>query len=183
MALSILGRCARTGNVGLVVASAEVAAGSRAVAREAGTGVVVDLSGPAAGRTLAVIDAAGGIAVTGPAEGCGGAAETADGCAVTNEPARAGGLAAALAVLAEAPDLPLAERLVRALTHAEDAAGEDSTLRSAHLLVLAPGGAAEVDLRVDWHRHPAGALRALWNRYATTALACVRHDAMRQAAD
>jgi|SRR5581483_984665 len=64
------------------------------------------------------------------------------------------------------PTAPLAERLMCALEEGLAAGGEQTPVRSAHLLVVEHESFPLVDLRVDWHDHPIAELRALWNRYA-----------------
>jgi uncharacterized Ntn-hydrolase superfamily protein len=64
------------------------------------------------------------------------------------------------------PTAPLAERLMRALEEGRAAGGEARAVRSAYLLVVGEHNFPLVDLRIDWHDDPVGALRALWNRYA-----------------
>lgn len=66
-------------------------------------------------------------------------------------------------------DLPLAERLVRALEAGEAAGGEHGDVRCASLLVMDRQVFPYVDLRIDLADGPIPQLRALWEAYAPLA--------------
>lgn len=68
-----------------------------------------------------------------------------------------------------APDLPLAERLLRALEAGEDAGGEHGDVTCACLLVVDRESFPYVDLRIDKDPAPLNALRRLWEDYAPLA--------------
>lgn len=67
------------------------------------------------------------------------------------------------------PELPLAERLLRALEAGEAAGGEHGEVTSASLLVVDREVFPYVDLRIDKAAGPIPALRALWEEYAPLA--------------
>ncbi|MBW6397677.1 DUF1028 domain-containing protein [Roseomonas sp. HJA6] len=67
------------------------------------------------------------------------------------------------------PDLPLAERLVRALEAGEAAGGEHGDVMCASLLVVDREVFPYVDLRIDHADGPIPKLRALWETYAPLA--------------
>ncbi|MBN8917270.1 MAG: DUF1028 domain-containing protein, partial [Rhizobiales bacterium] len=62
--------------------------------------------------------------------------------------------------------LPLVERLMRGLEAGLAAGGETGDEHAAGLHVARTYDWPVVDLRVDWHEDPIGALRSLWDRYA-----------------
>lgn len=66
-------------------------------------------------------------------------------------------------------ELPLAERLLRALEAGEAAGGEHGAVQCASLLVMDREIFPYVDLRIDYADGPIPALRALWERYAPLA--------------
>ncbi len=68
-----------------------------------------------------------------------------------------------------APELPLAERLMRGLEAGEAAGGEHGAVSSASLLVVWREVFPYVDLRVDKAAAPLPALRTLWEDYAPLA--------------
>ncbi len=119
-------------------------------------------------RQLAAIDAAGRTAHfhgrhVKPAHG---AAHGPDVVAIGNILSSARVPDAMAAGFAAAPDLPLAERLLRGLEAGEAAGGEHGDVRSASLLVFGAHDFALVDLRVDGDATPIPRLRALWTEYA-----------------
>ncbi len=59
----------------------------------------------------------------------------------------------------------LAERLLLALEAGLAAGGEMGPVHSAGLKVCAEPKWPVVDLRVDWHQHPIGELRDVWQNY------------------
>ncbi len=63
-------------------------------------------------------------------------------------------------------DLPLAERLLRALEAGKAAGGEIGGERSAALLVVDREAFPLVDLRVDFHPEPVAELRRIFDQYA-----------------
>ena len=66
-------------------------------------------------------------------------------------------------------ELPLAERLVRAIEAGEAAGGELKQLKSAGLIVVHRDSFPYVDLRVDLNSQPLVELRFLWELYQPTA--------------
>lgn len=122
-------------------------------------------------RQLAVIDARGETAVfTGArVRAAVSVAEGADCTALGNILRSAAVAPAMVASFVARPELPLAERLVRALEAGEAAGGEIAALRSAALLVMHRESFPYVDLRVDDHDAPIGELARLWALYAPTA--------------
>ncbi|EJN02708.1 DUF1028 domain-containing protein [Herbaspirillum sp. YR522] len=72
---------------------------------------------------------------------------------------------AMIAGFAASADLPLAERLLRALEQGLAAGGEERELRSAGVQVAHALKWPVVDLRVDGQDRPLQALRALWQLY------------------
>jgi uncharacterized Ntn-hydrolase superfamily protein len=69
----------------------------------------------------------------------------------------------------------MADRLVTALNHAEKSGGDSRGLQSAALLVLTPNAAA-LDLRIDHHDDPLGALQNLLRRVRTRPYADWLHE-------
>lgn len=119
-------------------------------------------------RQLAAIDAAGRTAHFHGArvKPESGAAHARDCVAIGNILSSAQVPDAMAAAFAADPDLPLAERLVRALEAGEAAGGEHGPVTSASLLVFGDHDFALVDLRVDKSAQPIPALRGLWEEYA-----------------
>jgi len=119
-------------------------------------------------RQIAVLDAAGDTAVFSGARTAPEMSEapTRDACAIGAGLASALVPPAMLRALFADPDLPLAERLMRALEEGQAAGGNQAPARSALLRVMARPDLPLVDLRVDFHPSPVGALRDLWDRYA-----------------
>jgi uncharacterized Ntn-hydrolase superfamily protein len=119
-------------------------------------------------RQLAAIDAAGRTAHFHGARVKAefGAAHGPDVVAIGNILSSTRVPEAMAAAFAAAPDLPLAERLVRGLEAGEAAGGEHGEVRSASLLVFGAQDFALVDLRVDGDAAPLARLRALWDEYA-----------------
>lgn len=71
-------------------------------------------------------------------------------------------VAAMVSGFEQEPDLPLAERLLRAVEDAVAAGGELDPLRSAAMAVHGRNGFAMVDLRIDRSETPVADLRAAW---------------------
>jgi uncharacterized Ntn-hydrolase superfamily protein len=126
----------------------------------------------AASRQIAVLDAGGHVACRSGARisPLSGTAVVQDACAIGNNLSDTGVLAAMIGVLLADPGLPLAERLLRALTEGDEAKADNGTLCSACLLVVGGAGVRPIDLRIDWHIRPVAELRMVWNRYAPLAL-------------
>ena len=119
-------------------------------------------------RQLAVLDAAGNSVAYSGARTRPEMSEAAaqDACAIGNILSTARVPPAMLRAFQSDPAAPLAERLMHALEEGLAAGGENSPVRSAHLLVVEHESFPLVDLRVDWHDQPIAELHALWNRYA-----------------
>jgi uncharacterized Ntn-hydrolase superfamily protein len=120
-------------------------------------------------RQLALVDAAGATAAFSGAHTL-GVHRTVAGPGVV----AAGNLlrspevpASMVAAFLQAPDLPLGERLVRAMQAGVAAGGEAGPVHSAGLLLVRHVAWPVADLRVDWHdSDPIAALAALWQLWA-----------------
>lgn len=119
-------------------------------------------------RQIAVVDVYGRAhAVTGKENPAWAGHEIGDGWAVAgNVLAGPGVIQAMAASMASTGDLPLAERLVRALEAARDAGGQPEGQNSAALKVCDHRPFPVVDLRVDLHDTPEAELRRLWDWHA-----------------
>lgn len=119
-------------------------------------------------RQLAVVDRSGRSAGWSGARALGvNGVRTAAGCiAAGNLLAGEHVLDAMVSGFEASGDATLTERLLAGLRAAADAGGEAGPLRSAGLLVSAQVPWPVVDLRVDDHDAPVGALTALWELYA-----------------
>lgn len=82
--------------------------------------------------------------------------------------------AAMVEAFVQAPDEPLAERLLRALEAGLQAGGELKQVKSAALLVVHEQPFPLVDLRVDLDPQPLAELRFLWELYRPQAELYVR---------
>ena len=118
-------------------------------------------------RQLAVIDRSGGTAyfhghrITSIHAAARGASSCAIGNIVRNDRVPQ----AMTDAFEAAPDVHLAERLVRALEAGEAAGGELGQVKSAALLVVHEQSFPLVDLRVEFDRSPLSELRFLWEVY------------------
>jgi uncharacterized Ntn-hydrolase superfamily protein len=120
-------------------------------------------------RQVGVIDVSGNVACfTGHSNMPWAGHFTGDGfLAMGNVLANAGVVTAIADAYANAADATLAERLLRAIEAGRDAGGQVDGQRSAFLLVYSPDYEYPyVDLRVDVHDEPIGALRSLHSRLA-----------------
>ncbi|WP_043364052.1 DUF1028 domain-containing protein [Belnapia sp. F-4-1] len=202
MTFSLIGRCARTGQIGAAVTTSSIAVGSRVPFCAAGVGAVLtqhrtdpglgprglDLLRSGCGaeavvaalvastphhawRQIAVMDAAGGTAHFDGAKVKPerGAAHAKGVVAIGNILASDRVPGAMAAAFLAAPELPLAERLLRGLEAGEAAGGEHGAVSSASLMVVWREAFPYVDLRVDKAEAPLPALRALWDEYAPLA--------------
>lgn len=199
MTFSIIGRCPRTGQIGVAVGSRTMAIGARVGHCAAGAGAIVTQHrtdprlGPrglellrsghsaqqaidalvastpdAQWRQLAAMDVGGGTAVfsgarTRPEMS---QAPAQDACAIGNLLTNHRIPPAMLREFQSDTNLPLAERLVRALEAGLAAGGDKERVHSAQLLVVEHESFPLVDLRVDWHDQPIAELRELWARFA-----------------
>jgi len=77
--------------------------------------------------------------------------------------------AAMVKAFEKAPDMALAERMIRALEAGHAAGGEPKPLVSACLIVVHREAFPYVDLRVDSDADPIGTLRRLWREYEPAA--------------
>lgn len=118
-------------------------------------------------RQLAVVDATGGVAHHSGAKTLGlHAVARGGGCVAAGNILASEHVPAAMISAFEAtPSEHLAERLLRALEAGLAAGGEVGEVRSAGLLAAADASWPVVDLRVDWHEQPIGALREVWRIY------------------
>lgn len=192
---SIVGRCERTGQLGVAVSTADVAAGRLVTWARAGVGAVATQSWPSlylaidaldlmakgqgaqaaldevlsadpgrSVRQLGAVDAAGGSA-TFSGDECtewyGG--ETGPGFAAQGNMLIRGetvsGMAASFGSTAE---LPLAERLMRALEAGQAGGGDKRGRQCAALLVVDTEDYPLWDLRVDEHPLPVTELRRVY---------------------
>src|SRR5580765_5558793 len=203
MTFSLVGRCARTGAVGAVVASASMAVAARCAAVRAGAGAVCSQSttdprlreallettaggdalaaltartGDIAYRQLAVVDAAGGSACYSGELALGDAADVcAPGAAAAgNLLADRAVPAAMLAAFGETAGASLGDRLIAALRAGLAAGGEVSPVRSAGMVIAESVPWPVTDLRVDWHEDPVGQLAGLWQLWRPQAASYVR---------
>jgi uncharacterized Ntn-hydrolase superfamily protein len=195
---SIIGRCARTGMLGVAIATSEMAVGSRCIHVRAGAGAVITQAstnprlghlglhllgtGYSAARALDEIAAndshverrqLGCLDIRGTAAGRTGADNRpwAGHRAAENVVAAANAVTGA-AVVEEMfeifqirADLPLWERLLRALEAGKAAGGQPDGEQSGGLYVVDREPFATVDLRVDLHPDPVAELRRVADRY------------------
>ncbi|MFL9924443.1 DUF1028 domain-containing protein [Herbaspirillum lusitanum] len=198
MTFSIVGRCARTGMLGMAVTSSSLCVASRCAWTRAGTGVIAtqNLTDPGLGplgldllahgrpastvlemlvradpqsghRQLLVLDAQGRTA-----HFTGAQALPTHGFSLGQDCAAAGNMLANDAIpqamvetFTATAELPLAERLLRALERGLAEGGEERELRSAGVQVAHTLNWPVVDLRIDGQNQPLTALRALWHLY------------------
>jgi len=191
---TLVARCPRTAQLGIAVATSDIAVGSRVPFAESGVGAVATQhrTDPRLGpRGLALLrsgcDAAAAVEALvastpdhawrqlAVVDARGGVATFSGGhVEATFADLRGDGCAVignmlaadevAAAMLAAAGE-PLAERLVRALEAGLAAGGEVAPLRSAAVLVVGEQSFPLVDLRVDLDPEPVTRLRALWEAY------------------
>ena len=194
MTFSLVARCRQTGQLGVAVATSDIAVGSRVPHAVAGAGAVATQhrTDPRLGaRGLALLrsgcDAAetvDALVASTPHHGWrqlavvdaqGGAATfSGERVEATYADLRGDGCAVIGNMLAtdevgpamlEAAGEPLAERLMSALEAALAAGGELAPVRSAALLVAGSQPFPLVDLRVDLDDRPLLRLRELWDAY------------------
>ena len=194
MTFSLVARCPGTGQLGVAVATSDIAVGARVPHVAAGAGAVATQhrTDPRLGaRGLALLrsgcDAAetvDALVASTPDHGwrqlavvdARGGAATFSGARVqaTYAELRGEGRAVIGNMLAadevgpamlETDGEPLAERLVSALEAGLAAGGELAPLRSAALLVAGSQPFPLVDLRVDLDEQPVARLRELWEAY------------------
>ncbi|MFC7736768.1 DUF1028 domain-containing protein [Roseomonas sp. GCM10028921] len=188
MTFSLLGRCARTGQIGAAGATSDIGVGAvltqhRTDPRLGPRGLALLRGGCTAGeavaalvastphagwRQLAVLDAAGrtahhhGFRVK-PERG---EAHGRDCVALGNILSSAAVPAAMIQAFKAEPGAPLGDRLVAALLAGEAAGGEHGPVISAVLEVHGDHGFALADLRVDRAADPIAELAGLWRDYA-----------------
>jgi uncharacterized Ntn-hydrolase superfamily protein len=122
-------------------------------------------------RQLAIIDAAGHTATYSGdnVRGERGEGEGRDCAAIANIVRSAEIPRVMVACFEASPGLPLARRLIDALTAGEAAGGELQPVTSAALLIAHRQSFPYVDLRVDDHLEPIRELSRLWSRYEPEA--------------
>jgi uncharacterized Ntn-hydrolase superfamily protein len=191
---SLVARCPHTGQLGVGVATSDIAVGSRVPHAAAGVGAVATQHrtdprlGPQALELLrsgrGAAEAVEALVASTPHRGwrqlavvdSGGGAAIFSGERIEANFAelRGDGCAVVGNMLAgddvgpamlEAGGEPLAERLLRALEAGLAAGGELAPLRSAALLVAGDQPFPLVDLRVDLDQRPLARLRELWDAY------------------
>jgi uncharacterized Ntn-hydrolase superfamily protein len=118
-------------------------------------------------RQLAVLDSHGQSAWASGAQALGTAAGAqSDGCvAIGNLLATPNVPQAMVNAFTGSAQLPLAERLLRALEAGLSAGGEAGPVHAVGMCVYERESWPVVDLRVDWSTQPIEELRALWERY------------------
>jgi uncharacterized Ntn-hydrolase superfamily protein len=195
---SLIGRCARTGMVGIAIATSEMAVGSRCIHVAPGVGAVITQAstnprlghlglnllraGHSAPRVVEEIAASdpfverrqlGCLDLT----GLGAARTGADNKPWAGHRVERDVVVAANAVVGPAvaddmlrtfqrhADLPLWERLLRALEAGKAAGGQPNGETSSGLHVVDREPYATVDLRVDLHPEPVAELRRLAEAY------------------
>jgi uncharacterized Ntn-hydrolase superfamily protein len=195
MTLSIVARCARTGQFGIAAATAVPAVGkflkhaeaqSGAIATQARLNPYLGIDGLALLRTrlcaadvlgalcrsdpwiesrqIGIVDAAGrACAYTGKECLPYASAKQGDGYSVQgNRLAGPHVIETAVEHFEKGATLTLAERLLRALSAAEDAGGDREGEESAVLYVVDTEAYPLWDMRVDQHRDPVGELERLY---------------------
>src|SRR5687768_1507064 len=195
---SLIGRCARTGMLGVAIATSEMAVGSRCIHVAPGVGAVVTqantnprlghlglnllragYSAPrvldeiAAGdafverRQLGCLDVTGLTAARTGADNKPWAGHRVDRNVVVaaNFVAGAGVADAMFDAFQKGTDVPLWERLLRALEAGKAAGGQPNGEISSGLFVVDREPYAMVDLRVDLHPEPVAELRRLADAY------------------
>jgi uncharacterized Ntn-hydrolase superfamily protein len=191
--ISVASRCAWAGSLGAVATQnvtdpALGPAGLALLRQGLGAGAVLQLllagTPDPAWRQVGVIDRYGRMAVHSGAEALPVAAiaEGRDCCALGNLLADAAVPTRMVAAFQDADTHPLPERLMRALEAGLAAGGETSDERSAGLHVSEIYDWPVVDLRVDWHEAPIGALRQLWDLYAPQQAAFIARACAPQSA-
>jgi uncharacterized Ntn-hydrolase superfamily protein len=122
-------------------------------------------------RQIAVIDRDGGTAhFTGAKAAPAISTATGGNCVAVGNILRTSAVAEAMvAAFEEAPDAPLAARLLAAVSAGDGAGGEFRPLRSSALLVVHQQTFPFVDLRVDDDPHPIATLTSLWQEYRPLA--------------
>lgn len=195
---SIIGRCARTGMLGVAIATSEMSVGSRCIHVRAGVGAVITQAstnprlghlglhllagGYSAARALEEIAANDGH-VERRQLGClDNRGTTAGRTGADNRPWAGHRIADNVAAAANAvtspevvagmfetfqtgADLPLWERLLRALEAGKAAGGQPDGEQSGGLYVVDREPFSLVDLRVDLHPDPVAELRRIADRY------------------
>ncbi len=126
-------------------------------------------------RQLAVLDANGGTAAFSGARVKPERGEArGNSCVAIANIVRSAELPAAMvSAFEQAPERPLAERLLAALAAGQDAGGEFRPLLSAALLIVHQESFPYVDLRVDRDDQPIETLTSLWEEYQSEADAYV----------
>jgi uncharacterized Ntn-hydrolase superfamily protein len=177
---SLVGRCARTGQLGAVITSSSPAVAARCAYARARIGAACsqNVTDPSLGpalldrlggaeealaevvrtarhveyRQLAVVDGRGGAAVFSGERALGRVATArGEGCAAAGNLLADGRVPGAMVEAFEAgADAPLGDRLVAALAAGLDAGGEEGPVRSAGLVVVDEVPWPVTDLRVDW---------------------------------
>jgi uncharacterized Ntn-hydrolase superfamily protein len=195
---SVAGRCARTGMIGVAIATSEMAVGSRCIHVAPGVGAIITQAstnprlghlglnllrtGYSAPRVLEEIAASdqfverrqlGCVDTTGLAAARTGKENKPwaghrverDVVVAANMVAGAGVADAMLAAFQKGADLPLWERLLKALEAGKAAGGQPNGETSSGLYVVDREPYAMVDLRVDLHPEPVAELRRLAEAY------------------
>jgi uncharacterized Ntn-hydrolase superfamily protein len=189
MTFSILGRCERTGRLGIAVTSSSPAVAARCASVRAGVGVAAsqNVTDPRLGPALLDALAAGSpasaaiesVAAAAPYAWSGAQTLGIHGTRTGDGWACAGNLLASESVLdavgagfCASGDPELEGRLLHALAAGLQAGGEAGPLGSAGLLVAGAVAWPITDLRVDWADDdddgagPIERLTALWERWA-----------------
>ena len=198
MTFSVIGRCERTGMLGVAIATSEIAVGSRCIHVAPGVGVIISQasSNPMLGylglnllrlgwsaartveelaandlfpdrRQIGALDAGGGAAGrTGEQNRPWAGHRSAPNVVVAANMVVGAAVADAIFVsFLSTADLPLWERLLRALEAGKAAGGQPNGERSGGLYVVDRLPYPVVDLRVDRHPQPVAELRSLADEY------------------
>jgi uncharacterized Ntn-hydrolase superfamily protein len=175
--ISVASRCAWVGSLGAVATQnvtdpALGPAGLALLRQGLGAGAVLQLllagTPDPPWRQVGVIDRYGRMAMHSGANALpiAAVAEGRDCCALGNLLADSAVPTQMVAAFLDADAHSLPERLMRALEAGLAAGGETGNEHSAGLHVSEIYDWPVVDLRVDWHDAPIGALRQLWDIYA-----------------
>jgi uncharacterized Ntn-hydrolase superfamily protein len=170
MTFSIVGRCARTGMVGMGISTSSIAVTGRCVWVRGKVGAVAtqNITDPALGPRILDLMAAGTPADRAVQQA---AAENPHGAyrqlsAIDRHGGTGHYTGGKASPVESETGIHLAERLLRALEAGLAAGGEHGPVHSAGLLVAHEQAWSIVNLRIDWADDgPIAKLRALWQAY------------------
>src|SRR5215813_5428001 len=186
MTFSLVGRCARTGMLGVAVTSSSPAVAARCAWARAHVGAVAtqNVTDPALGPQVldriesgrSAADAQGRTASYSGARTLGRHSSRAgnDCLATGNLLADERVTAAMVQAFEQRPQDHLAERLLDALRAGQGAGGEEGPVRSCGLVVVDKVAWPVTDLRIDWHDDPITELERLWTMWRPQEAGYVR---------